>query len=129
MSQHLAPLPVELDVASQEERVRMRWDDGHESVYPFFYLRGFCPCAACQGHAGAWNFVAVDHPRLVRVAEVGSYALNIVWNDGPQEHTTGIYTFETLRELCPCPSCREAQGLTHPLCRMPEQLIPEELRG
>jgi DUF971 family protein len=128
MAQPLAPLPIEVEVRSREEVLRVVWHDQHESVYPLTYLRGFCPCAACQGHAGAWNYVAIDHPTIKRIEEVGSYALNLVWSDGARDHTTGIYTFETLRELCPCPSCRETQGLSHPLCRMPEQLIPAALR-
>ena len=33
---------------------------------------------------------------------VGRYALRFRWSDG---HSTGIYTFEHLRELCPCPTC------------------------
>jgi DUF971 family protein len=120
-----APMPVEVEIQSQDARVRVLWDDDHESVYPMGYLRGFCPCATCQGHAGAWNFVAVDHPSITRIEEVGNYALNIVWSDGARPHATGIYNYET---LCPCPACREAQGLSHPLCRMPEQLIPTELK-
>jgi len=30
---------------------------------------------------------------------VGRYAVQIAWTDG---HDSGIYTFEYLRELCPC---------------------------
>jgi DUF971 family protein len=33
---------------------------------------------------------------------VGRYAIRFHWSDG---HSTGIYTFEQLRELCPCPIC------------------------
>ena len=33
---------------------------------------------------------------------VGRYALQFSWNDG---HATGIYPFEVLREICPCPEC------------------------
>lgn len=36
------------------------------------------------------------------IEPVGRYALRFQWSDG---HATGIYTFEYLRELCPCPSC------------------------
>jgi DUF971 family protein len=30
---------------------------------------------------------------------VGNYAIGIRWSDG---HETGIYSFERLRQLCPC---------------------------
>jgi DUF971 family protein len=33
---------------------------------------------------------------------VGRYAIRIRWSDG---HGTGIYTFQRLREWCPCEAC------------------------
>ena len=33
---------------------------------------------------------------------VGNYALQIQFSDG---HATGIYSFEHLREICPCERC------------------------
>jgi DUF971 family protein len=43
-----------------------------------------------------------EHLNLERVEAVGSYALQFVWSDG---HHTGIYTWEALRQACPCPEC------------------------
>ena len=42
-----------------------------------------------------------------RAELVGRYALQIFWNDG---HSAGIYAFDYLRSLCPCPEC-DAQRL------------------
>lgn len=39
----------------------------------------------------------------VSIRLVGSYAIRIDWSDG---HSTGIYTYEQLAELCPCDACR-----------------------
>jgi DUF971 family protein len=36
------------------------------------------------------------------IQPVGNYAISIAFSDG---HATGIYRFEYLRDLCPCPSC------------------------
>jgi len=36
---------------------------------------------------------------------VGRYALQIYWSDG---HSSGIYTFDYLRGLCPCTECEAA---------------------
>jgi DUF971 family protein len=36
---------------------------------------------------------------------VGNYAIRIMWSDG---HSTGIYSFEHFRKICPCPECRAA---------------------
>ncbi len=33
---------------------------------------------------------------------MGNYALQISFSDG---HATGIYSFEHLREICPCEAC------------------------
>jgi hypothetical protein len=35
---------------------------------------------------------------------VGNYGISIAWSDG---HSTGIYRFEVLREICPCRLCRQ----------------------
>jgi DUF971 family protein len=34
---------------------------------------------------------------------VGNYAVRIHWSDG---HSTGLYTWDHLLGLCPCPRCR-----------------------
>ena len=36
---------------------------------------------------------------LEKLDGVGNYALQLVWKDG---HSYGIYTWEYLRQLCPC---------------------------
>ena len=41
-------------------------------------------------------------PDLQAIEPVGRYALRPVWRDG---HDTGLFTYEYLRELCPCPEC------------------------
>ena len=41
--------------------------------------------------------------RMKKVEAVGSYALTIEWDDG---HHYGIYNWNYLRLLCPCPECR-----------------------
>ena len=41
--------------------------------------------------------------RLTSADTVGRYAVRFLWADG---HTTGIYSFDHLREICPCPECK-----------------------
>ncbi len=36
---------------------------------------------------------------LVSMEMVGNYAVQLVWKDG---HSHGIYTWELLRQMCPC---------------------------
>ena len=92
-----------------ERALRCRWDDGHQADFPFEHLRGWCPCAMCQGH-GALQMAYHPPPgpvAAVAIHPVGNYAIAITWSDG---HSTGIYRFEFLREICPCPACRTAHA-------------------
>ena len=90
------PSPILVTPIEEEKLLRILWDDDQLSDYPFAYLRGWCPCAVCQGHGGERRFIEVDNPQLVSIGMVGNYALNPRWSDG---HETGIYTFEYLRDL------------------------------
>lgn len=79
--------------------------DGHVGVYPHAVLRGYCPCAGCQGHQGTVRFIEPVGDRqteLEGIEPVGNYALNLVWFDG---HSTGIYSYAYLRSLCQCAEC------------------------
>jgi DUF971 family protein len=111
--------PADITVNREQREMRIRWQDGHESVYPFDLLRKECPCALCNEQrsraAAPTPSLAVLSGPVVRVGEVqakevtpvGRYAVNFGWSDG---HDSGIYSFTYLRALCPCPACRAAQG-------------------
>lgn len=118
--------PIRLEIQDSTRTVSIAWDDGHQSTYPWWYLRGYCPCAVCQGHGIAWDFVANENPRLTEIQEVGQYALNLVWDD---THRTGIYTFDALRTLCPCIACRKQYGAHHPWARLPPEARGEAAAG
>lgn len=90
------PTPVLLTPLPEERLLRVLWDDDALCDYPFSHLRGWCPCAVCQGHGGERRFVEVEDPQLVSIDMVGNYAVNPTWADG---HETGIYTFDYLRSL------------------------------
>jgi DUF971 family protein len=53
-----------------------------------------------------YNMLEEDSPatRLRNLEAIGAYALNPQWEDG---HHYGIYTWNYLRALCPCPLCRQ----------------------
>lgn len=72
------------------------WSDGEQSALPHEILRGYCPCATCQGHSGAVRYLPGGNLELRTIERVGNYALSLGWADG---HDSGIYTFEFLRRL------------------------------
>ena len=95
--------PLERFLGDDDVSLEVAWADGHHSRYPFRYLRGYCPCAECQGHvAGPMQWQNPEEVSLVGVRLVGSYGITPVWSDG---HQTGIYADELLRNICPCPEC------------------------
>ncbi len=97
--------PIEVHRRADERVVRITWSDDHAGEYPFAYLRGWCPCAGCQGHGGDKRYIHAGNTDLDKISVVGNYALQFHWGDG---HETGIYTYRYLRELCPCDACSSA---------------------
>jgi ATP-binding protein involved in chromosome partitioning len=98
---------VPKEIVEGKKAFRIVWSDGHESEYPFDYLRNNCPCALCVDEwTGKRKFVALLLPPDFRpkgLDQVGNYAVQITWSDG---HSTGVYSFRRLRELCLCEACK-----------------------
>lgn len=92
------PYLVEVRRLPERRKLRLSWSDEHILELDYDFVRGWCPCAGCQGHE------AVElryHPPAapvepVTIKPVGNYAISIVWSDG---HGTGIYRFDLLRRL------------------------------
>lgn len=95
------------------EGVEVTWSDGHLSRYPFHYLRDLCPCALCNdereknarvGSSTSGAVLPMFKPRVTAKSAnaIGNYAIQIQFSDG---HATGIYSYEHLREICPCEAC------------------------
>lgn len=113
MQQTLQPQKVE--VSNSEQELVIEWSDDHRSVYPLFGLRKNCPCVTCRGGHSRMNsfdkslfFMKPNQYFEVKsINQIGNHAIQITWNDG---HNTGMYQWETLRELCPCEECFPEQG-------------------
>jgi DUF971 family protein len=106
------PIDVKVRV-STGEGVDITWADGHTSHFDFPYLRDHCPCALCNderektkkvGDSAASSPLPMFKPKITAKSAnaVGNYAVQIQFSDG---HATGIFSFEHLRELCPCAQC------------------------
>jgi len=93
------------------------WTDGHESLLSISRLRDECPCANCQGepdlfgriHRPEQTHSKMDRSyELVDVRPVGRYGVQLTWGDG---HSTGIYSFDYLRDMCDCDQCRMTNAM------------------
>jgi DUF971 family protein len=111
------PASVKIHV-STGAGVDITWADGHASHYEFAYLRDECPCATCKDEREKKQDFAGSTPRpsaalpmfkpkvkANAATSVGNYAIQLTFNDG---HATGIYSYDQLRSICPCPACASA---------------------
>ena len=115
----MRPAPKKIKLAGENHTLAVDWSDGHRSLYPYRYLRDECPCATCTDAHGTGaprtipGMSSTSLPMFEkalkpeRVELVGRYALQIYWSDG---HSTGIYSFDYLRDLCPCARCAAEAG-------------------
>jgi DUF971 family protein len=109
-------------VESVESGLVIEWADRHQSLFELLALRQACGCATCGELRGAGSPVAPvpgapPKLQLLDASLVGSYGVSFTWNDG---HSTGIYTWEDLRDGCPCDECRtqrRMEGRMNPLDR------------
>jgi DUF971 family protein len=113
------PASVKIHV-STGKGVDITWGDGHASHFDFIYLRENCPCASCNDErdkkaaerpapANATAPVASSvlpmykpKPGARSAQPVGHYAIKIDFTDG---HSTGIFSYDYLRTMCPCEDC------------------------
>ncbi len=91
------------DIQAIGDQLAIKWNDGSETFLAQEFLRKACPCAACGGEPDVLGRVArplvsynASSFRLKSVQFVGSYALQITWEDG---HSTGLYSFDYLKRL------------------------------
>lgn len=110
----MASTPAKIKLAGGNGALTIQWSDGHVSAYPYHYLRKKCPCATCGESASLPEHPANPFPLLGqkplkpdRAEVVGRYAVQVFWNDG---HSAGIYSFDYLRDLCPCEACVANRG-------------------
>jgi len=99
--------PTRLDLKKTEKLV-IAWQDGRGCEYPLSLLRSKCPCAACkmqrEEQAKSKTLLPIlpgNYTGKIEVLHaelVGNYALRIDWSDN---HGSGIYSFQYLREICP----------------------------
>jgi DUF971 family protein len=90
------PTPKRVKAPHGARVFEVEWSDGTRSVLPHEILRGYCPCATCQGHSGQIEYRSGGNLELIEIQRVGNYALGLKWADG---HDSGIYSFDYLQKL------------------------------
>jgi len=111
----VTPKSVKVDMTGGTG-MAIEWKDGHKSHFTFAWLRDACPCAMCDAARTKQHRLPGDPEKPApgalpmfkapikptEVAPVGKYAIRFAFNDG---HQAGIYSWEFLREWCPCREC------------------------
>jgi DUF971 family protein len=82
----------------------LKFNDGFECDLTPELLRDNCPCASCKGEEVLFHKyvpekqeISTEGYKLDNVTTIGNYAIQLFWKDG---HNTGIYTWDTLRNIC-----------------------------
>ena len=92
--------PTEITLHQVSAVLEISFDDGHTFKLPCEYLRVFTPSAEALGHAPGQEVLQIGKEEVTidEIKPMGNYAIAPVFSDG---HSTGIYTWDYLRRLCP----------------------------
>lgn len=106
------PVPYVVKRVGDGAAIEIQWEEhGHVATYEARALRLACQCAACvdeMTRRPTLDPAAVPaNVRALAIKLVGAYAIHFQWSDG---HATGIYPWERLLDICPCPACVAKRG-------------------
>lgn len=91
--------PVDIVHVRGRSLLIVTWEDRIVSEFPAAYLRGWCPCAICQGHGIEVRFRPHgEHIGIEGLFEMGAYAIGIRFSD---DHDSGIFSWSWLRRISP----------------------------
>ena len=90
--------PTNVRALQAEQVLEVTWTDARVDPISYFLLRGECPCAACRNE---WTGERMLDPKSIRpdlklvgMENIGTYAIQLSWNDG---HSSGLFSWDTLR--------------------------------
>ena len=90
-------IPTKVILHRVSKTLELQWTDAN-FILDAEYLRVFSPSAEVRGHGGQNEVLQVGKrgTAIVKIKPAGHYAVQIEFDDG---HTTGLYTWQYLREL------------------------------
>jgi DUF971 family protein len=104
-------LPTNIRAHQAEQVLELAWPDDRVDRLPYRHIRANCPCATCRDE---WTGERILDPATIRpdlklegMEAIGNYAVRLVWSDG---HSSGLYTWETLRTLADLPQAQPGTG-------------------
>lgn len=92
------------DIQQIGDELAIKWPDGSENYVRLETLRRACPCAGCKGETDILGQVYKNPERplppqafrLMRIVNVGGYAVQPFWADG---HSSGLFSFDYLKRV------------------------------
>ena len=92
------PWPTELRLRKDRKTLTVAFDDGESFDLAAEYLRVRSPSAEVQGHSPAERKTVAGKKNvtIMEVTPIGNYAVRLSFDD---MHSTGIYSWDYLREL------------------------------
>ena len=92
------PWPTELRLRKDKKALIVAFDSGESFELDAEYLRVRSPSAEVQGHSPAERKTVAgkQNVAIMEVTPVGNYAVRLAFDD---MHSTGIYSWDYLREL------------------------------
>ena len=92
------PTPQSVTAHSQSRVLEVLFSDGAHFRIPFELMRIYSPSAEVQGHGPGQEVLQTGkiNVKISSIEPVGNYAVRLNFDD---DHNTGIYSWEYLREL------------------------------
>jgi DUF971 family protein len=90
--------PTDIRLHKKTALLELRYADGGIYSLPAEFLRVYSPSAEVRGHGKGQEVLQVGkiNVKIDKIDPVGHYAIQLHFDDG---HSTGIYSWEYLREL------------------------------
>jgi DUF971 family protein len=90
--------PTDIRLHRKTALLELRYADGGIYSLPAEFLRVYSPSAEVRGHGKGQEVLQVGkmHVKIDKIEPVGHYAIQLHFDDS---HSTGIYSWEYLREL------------------------------
>lgn len=89
--------PTDITYHKRSKTLELKFDDGVAEI-PAELLRVYSPSAEVRGHGPDERRLqsGKKHVSVTGIEPIGNYAIRILFDDG---HDTGIYAWDTLRDL------------------------------